>query len=378
MAFDAPGRRRRSPTGGAGDARPSRPDGSPSPPTTPTAVLAAITGGAVARGRRARRADRSPPIAGGRVPQLAEHRASDVDRERRLVAGHRRRWCSPDPLPVADVLRTPIALFFTILLPTRHAGAVQRPVRRRQVETDGRRGRSASSTRAGWRRSRRSAPPTPTSPTWCRSGARRACSSAGADARAARRVHRRLRRLGASCSPSSAPGCMLAVGVLFYDLADRGRPSCRRWSSPSSSASARSRRSAWPSPALVPTPTRRSGRKRHDPAARVRLERLHPARGRAAVARDARRRVPAEAVRRRVPGHAQPARRRAGVRLGQAGADRGCGAWPARSWPVEAFSGSRRPVARRVDAARPAVGRHDARARSSRARSRRSPPLRRR
>ena len=59
---------------------------------------------------------------------------------------------------------------------------------------------------------------------------------------------------------------------------------------------------------------------RDHPADGVRLGDLHPPRGPAGVAGDARRRAAAEAVRRELPGRLQPGRRAAGVRLGRPGA----------------------------------------------------------
>ena len=117
---------------------------------------------------------------------------------------------------------------------------------------------------------------------------------------------------------------MLALGVVAYDLEIEagqvpamivtflvGVTASRPW--------------AWRSPASVPTPRRRRRGQRDHPADGFRLRRLHRHRGPAALAGDARRHPPAEAVRPGVPGLLQPGGRRPGVRLGQA-ARSPCGA----------------------------------------------------
>ena len=182
----------------------------------------AVTGWALGTRARTRRAVGHPSDARGRVPR-SRRRSTPTDGCRGRRSG-RERWPVDTGLVVRQTAsqlltfwRTPIAMFFTLVLPLvmlvlfnalfgdgrsrpRRAVADQPVLHRRAGGVHG-----------------VSAPRTPTSPTWCRSAAKRACSSVGA-ARRCRRgatwpassVRRRAGLVGA--------GIMLALGVVAYDL----------------------------------------------------------------------------------------------------------------------------------------------------------------
>ena len=282
-----------------------RRSGSSSPPPIRRVDVHAVTGWAIEHGVRLDALSVAAPDARGRVPRprrRAERRASEPCAVTDAAAGRRPSAlvAAPDPRPAADVLAHADRAVLHDPAAARHARAVQRLVRRRHGR-DRRRasGRSTSSTPAGWRRSPPSAPRTPTSPTWCRSGARRACSSGGAA--------RRCRPAAYLAGFVGSAFVLAVVGAgdhaqrsesLAYDLEIEAAKvpamivtflvgvctllGARVWRSPALVPNARSA-AAVANATILPLG--------------VRLQRLHPDRGSAAVAGDARQHLPAEAVR---------------------------------------------------------------------------------
>ena len=90
------------------------------------------------------------------------------------------------------------------------------------------------------------------------------------------------------------------------------------------------------------------GGERDHPAARVRVRCVRAGRRSAALARDRRQHLPAQAVRPVVPGLLQPDGRGAGVRLGGDGVRRAVGPRRSRAWRSSASGGSRAAQRRAV------------------------------
>ena len=192
-----------------------------------------------------------------------------------------------------------------------------------------------------------SAPRTPTSPTWCRSGARRACSSGGGARRCRRGSTSPASSARPSCSPRRAPRSCSTIGVLAYDLQIEAAkvPAmvvtflvgvCSFSALGLAVAGARAQR-----------PFGVGGGQRHDPAAGVHLQRLHPARGsrrsgsrRSATSSRSSRSRSASRTR-----STRSCRRRHST--GTSSHSSRSGASPARSWQCVTSGGSRRRARRR-------------------------------
>ncbi len=140
-------------------------------------------------GCRARAPRGHPVVAGGRVPPArpgVRRRCRRARRRRRRFREARRR-STREPVAIdtsrlvcqiryqlLTFVRTPIALFFTIVFPLMFFVLINTVFGGKEITTPAGRGRRRSSSRVGWRRSPPSRPPTPISPTWCRSAATRA------------------------------------------------------------------------------------------------------------------------------------------------------------------------------------------------------------